>query len=117
MMLNVGLCHNQMVLSFLISASDDCQESYVYTPDVCKLESEIKFTKVHPSTTARVCRHLCSNLEPDRCAGIFYDVYKQTCTLTSYTHNGTQKCDNSTSTLLYYRRHRCLSRHIIVKYY
>lgn len=85
---------------------------YEIYPSVCETKtglSNARFTQIISETTGRACEHLCTNLEPDRCSGYYYDMTSRECTLTSYTAEGyngnqTRKCGGSR--VHYYRRIR-----------
>ena len=84
----------------------------MYNNSVCKIPTNVKFLEEYHDTTVRVCQHLCTDLQPDKCFGIFYDVSTQICTLASYTGeslSGDAECPTHGS-LLYFRRNPCLGK-------
>jgi hypothetical protein len=95
-------------------------DQYVYGGSPCQLPvaDQVVFMEHYHDTTARVCQALCTQLEPERCFGIFYNVTHQICSLTSFSLQSvtlsscTSNTDNSTRHgLLYFRRHTCLGEY------
>ena len=96
-----------------VADSEGCKDVYVYNKDICELPSpsEVEFLEHYHDTTAKVCEGLCTELEPERCFGIFYNVTNQICSLSSYTESSsTNDCQNTTG-LLYFRRNQCLGEY------
>ena len=99
----------------LTAAANACTDQYVYEKGICHLpdSEDVVFMEHYRDTTEKVCQALCTQLEPEKCFGIFYDVKSQVCSLTSYTQtSGANACrDNSENGLLYFRRHVCLGEY------
>ena len=107
--------HVQLFLCNVIHITDSerCKDVYVYNEDTCELPSRFKveFLEHYHDTTSKVCQTLCSELEAERCFGIFYNVTHQICSLSSYTESSsTNDCRNKTG-LLYFRRNLCLGEY------
>ena len=108
--------------------TDACADVYVYNSAICKLPSsrDVAFMMAYSDVTATVCEDLCTELEGERCFGIFYNATHQLCYLTSYTGatggegGGSGEGDREGEAeevdcldrkgLLYFRRKLCLSK-------
>jgi hypothetical protein len=72
----------------VLLSDSQCRDVYVHDAAICAFPGagvRVTFRQQFRDTSARVCQDLCTQLEPERCFGIFYNVSSQVCWLTSFT--------------------------------